>query len=88
MDQRRRGVYRVTAGMARGLLGSRIRRQVLQPLSALFDAAAEELQSPPVARLLRDRFLTLVATGGGQLDWSALATLADWDAGLASDHSA
>ncbi len=51
-------------------------------------AAGEQLEVPlPVASLLRDRFLTLVATGGGQLDWSALATLADRDAGLASDHS-
>lgn len=56
-------------------------------------AAAEQLQVPlPVASLLRDRFLTLVATGGGQLDWSAVATLADRDAGGAlrsdSHHSA
>ncbi len=56
-------------------------------------AAAEGLQVPlPVASLLRDRLLTLVATGGGHLDWSAVATLADRDAGnaaiSASDHSA
>lgn len=52
-------------------------------------AAAEGLQVPlPVASVLRDRLLTLVATGGGDLDWSALATLADRDAGLASDDSA
>ncbi|ORB71472.1 NAD(P)-dependent oxidoreductase [Mycobacterium scrofulaceum] len=52
-------------------------------------AAAEQLQVPlPVASLLRDRFLTLVATGGADLDWSALATLADRDAGLSSDDSA
>lgn len=52
-------------------------------------AAAEQLQVPlPVASLLRDRLLTLVATGGGDLDWSALATLADRDAGLVSDDSA
>ncbi|OBI19472.1 NAD(P)-dependent oxidoreductase [Mycobacterium sp. E2497] len=51
-------------------------------------AAGEQLQVPlPVASLLRDRFLALVASGGGHLDWSALATLADRDAGLASDHS-
>jgi hypothetical protein len=36
---------------------------------------------------VRDRLLTLVATGGGHLDWSALATLAARDAG-GSDHSA
>ena len=52
-------------------------------------AAAERLQVPlPVASVLRDRLLTLVATGGGHLDWSALATLADRDAGLTSDDSA
>ncbi|WP_264034101.1 NAD(P)-dependent oxidoreductase [Mycobacterium interjectum] len=51
-------------------------------------AAGEQLQVPlPVASLLRDRFLTLVATGGGHLDWSALATLSARDAG-SSDHSA
>ncbi len=45
-------------------------------------AAAEQLQVPlPVASLVRDRLLTLVATGGGHLDWSAVATLADRDAG-------
>ena len=36
---------------------------------------------------MRDRLLTLVATGGGQLDWSAVATLAERDAG-ALDHPA
>ena len=44
--------------------------------------AAEALQVPmPVASLLRDRFLTLLATGAGDLDWSALAALAGRDAG-------
>ena len=52
-------------------------------------AAAEQLQVPlPVASVLRDRLLTLVATGGGHLDWSAVSTLADRDAGLTSDDSA
>jgi 3-hydroxyisobutyrate dehydrogenase-like beta-hydroxyacid dehydrogenase len=51
-------------------------------------AAAEDLRVPlPVASLLRDRLLTLVATGGGDLDWSAVATLADRDSG-ALDHPA
>jgi 3-hydroxyisobutyrate dehydrogenase-like beta-hydroxyacid dehydrogenase len=46
-------------------------------------AAAEELQVPlPIASLLRDRFLTLLANGGGDLDWSAISTLAQRDAGL------
>jgi 3-hydroxyisobutyrate dehydrogenase-like beta-hydroxyacid dehydrogenase len=52
-------------------------------------AAAEQLHVPlPVASVLRDRLLTLVATGGGHLDWSAIATLADRDAGVTSDDSA
>jgi 3-hydroxyisobutyrate dehydrogenase-like beta-hydroxyacid dehydrogenase len=52
-------------------------------------AAGDELRVPlPVASLLRDRFLALVANGQGDLDWSAIATLADRDAGSASDHSA
>lgn len=52
-------------------------------------AAGDELEVPlPVASLLRDRFLALLATGGGQLDWSAIASLATRDAGTASHHSA
>lgn len=39
-------------------------------------AAADELRVPMVfASVLRDRFLTLLARGGDQLDWSALSTL-------------
>jgi 3-hydroxyisobutyrate dehydrogenase-like beta-hydroxyacid dehydrogenase len=45
-------------------------------------AAGESLQVPlPIASLLRDRFLTLFATGGGHLDWSAIGALAEWEAG-------
>lgn len=45
-------------------------------------AAGDELQVPlPVASLLRDRFLTLLATGGGELDWSAVGALSAWEAG-------
>ncbi len=45
-------------------------------------AAAENLQVPmPVASLLRDRFLTLLATGGADLDWSAIGHLAAKDSG-------
>ncbi|CPR11248.1 6-phosphogluconate dehydrogenase [Mycobacterium bohemicum DSM 44277] len=52
-------------------------------------AAAEQLEVPlPLASLLHDRFLTLVATGAGDLDWSAVSTLADRDAGLGSDDPA
>jgi len=47
-------------------------------------AAAETLRVPmPVAGLLRDRFLTLLAHGGGALDWSAIGQLPAKDAGLA-----
>ncbi|MBN3510635.1 3-hydroxyisobutyrate dehydrogenase [Mycobacterium sp. 88mf] len=50
-------------------------------------SAGEELQVPlPVASLLRDRFLTLLATGGAELDWSAVGALSAWEAG--SDHPA
>ncbi|WP_396934976.1 NAD(P)-dependent oxidoreductase [Mycolicibacterium sp.] len=50
-------------------------------------SAGEALQVPlPVASLLRDRFLTLLATGGGELDWSAVGALSAWEAG--ADHPA
>jgi 3-hydroxyisobutyrate dehydrogenase-like beta-hydroxyacid dehydrogenase len=45
-------------------------------------AAGDELRVPlPVASLLRDRFLTLLANGGEHLDWSAMGALAAWEAG-------
>jgi 3-hydroxyisobutyrate dehydrogenase-like beta-hydroxyacid dehydrogenase len=45
-------------------------------------AAAENLGvAMPVASLLRDRFLTLIATGGESLDWSAVGSLAARDSG-------
>jgi 3-hydroxyisobutyrate dehydrogenase-like beta-hydroxyacid dehydrogenase len=45
-------------------------------------AAAEDLRVPmPIASLLRDRFLTLLAHGGDRLDWSAIGALAAQDAG-------
>ncbi|WP_037151630.1 NAD(P)-dependent oxidoreductase [Rhizobium freirei] len=46
-------------------------------------AAGEALNVPlPLASLLRDRFLTLLAHGGEELDWSAVGALAAKDAGL------
>jgi 3-hydroxyisobutyrate dehydrogenase-like beta-hydroxyacid dehydrogenase len=46
-------------------------------------AAAEDLRVPmPLASLLRDRFLTLLAHGGDTLDWSAIGQLAAKDAGV------
>ena len=47
-------------------------------------AAAESLRVPmPVASLLRDRFVRLLANGGEHLDWSAIGGLATQDAGAA-----
>jgi 3-hydroxyisobutyrate dehydrogenase-like beta-hydroxyacid dehydrogenase len=49
-------------------------------------AAAEDLRVPmPLASLLRDRFLTLLAHGGDKLDWSAIGQLAAKDAGEAGN---
>jgi 3-hydroxyisobutyrate dehydrogenase-like beta-hydroxyacid dehydrogenase len=46
-------------------------------------AAAEDLRVPlPLASLLRDRFLTLLAQNGEGLDWSAIGSLAAKDAGV------
>lgn len=45
-------------------------------------AAAEELRVPmPVASLLRDRLLRLMANGGEKLDWSAIGDFATVDSG-------
>jgi 3-hydroxyisobutyrate dehydrogenase-like beta-hydroxyacid dehydrogenase len=45
-------------------------------------AAAEDLRVPlPLASLLRDRFLTLLAHGGDKLDWAAIGGLPARDAG-------
>ncbi len=50
-------------------------------------SAAEALAVPlPLASLLRDRFLTLIAHGGGALDWSAIGDLASRDAGMNDQH--
>jgi len=47
-------------------------------------AAAEELRvTLPLASLLRDRFITLLAHGGDNLDWSAIGGLAAKDAAAA-----
>lgn len=45
-------------------------------------SAAQDLRVPmPLANLLHDRFLRILAAGGGQLDWSAIGDLAARDAG-------
>jgi 3-hydroxyisobutyrate dehydrogenase-like beta-hydroxyacid dehydrogenase len=52
-------------------------------------AAAEDLRVPlPLASLLRDRLLALLANGGGRLDWSAIAGLAAKDAGMSRNSRA
>jgi 3-hydroxyisobutyrate dehydrogenase-like beta-hydroxyacid dehydrogenase len=49
-------------------------------------AAADELRVPlPLANLLRDRFLTLLARDGETLDWSAIGRLPAQDSGLARE---
>ncbi|HEV2696371.1 MAG TPA: NAD(P)-dependent oxidoreductase [Terriglobales bacterium] len=48
-------------------------------------AAGEQFRVPlPLASLIRDRFLTLLARGGGSLDWSAISQLAAEDSGQRS----
>ena len=49
-------------------------------------AAADDLRVPmPLASLLRDRFLTLLAHGGDTLDWSAIGQLAAKDAAVGAN---
>jgi 3-hydroxyisobutyrate dehydrogenase-like beta-hydroxyacid dehydrogenase len=46
-------------------------------------AAGEQLRVPlPLASLVRDRFLTLLARGGENLDWSAISQIPAQDSGL------
>ncbi|PYV85332.1 MAG: 6-phosphogluconate dehydrogenase [Acidobacteria bacterium] len=48
-------------------------------------AAGESLRVPlPLASLIRDRFLTLLARGGESLDWSAISQVAAQDSGQAT----
>jgi 3-hydroxyisobutyrate dehydrogenase-like beta-hydroxyacid dehydrogenase len=62
-------------------LGQKDIRLVLQ--------AADELRVPmPLAGLLRDRFLSLLAHGGENLDWSAIGRLPAIDAGLSEKSAA
>jgi 3-hydroxyisobutyrate dehydrogenase-like beta-hydroxyacid dehydrogenase len=49
-------------------------------------AAGEELRVPlPLASLLRDRFVSLLAHGGETLDWSAIGKLSMRDAGVGTN---
>jgi 3-hydroxyisobutyrate dehydrogenase-like beta-hydroxyacid dehydrogenase len=54
----------------------------LKDIRLALAAADAEGVPMPVASLLRDRFLTLVARGDHESDWAALAKLAAHDAGL------
>jgi 3-hydroxyisobutyrate dehydrogenase-like beta-hydroxyacid dehydrogenase len=48
-------------------------------------AAGEQLRVPlPIASLIRDRFLALLARGGESLDWSAISQIAAEDSGQGS----
>ena len=50
--------------------------------------AADEVAAPmPLASLIRDRFLSGVARGWGDVDWAALARIAAADAGLSPPRS-
>jgi 3-hydroxyisobutyrate dehydrogenase-like beta-hydroxyacid dehydrogenase len=49
-------------------------------------AASEALRAPmPLASLLQNRLLTLIARGGESLDWSAISQLAAEDSGVAPE---
>ena len=51
-------------------------------------AAAEEVAAPmPLASLIRDRFLSGIARGWGDIDWAGLARIAAADAGLTPRQS-
>jgi 3-hydroxyisobutyrate dehydrogenase-like beta-hydroxyacid dehydrogenase len=46
-------------------------------------AAAEEMAVPmPMASLIRDRFITAIAQGLSEADWSAIASVSFREAGL------
>ena len=49
-------------------------------------AASEDLRVPmPLAGLLRDRFIALLARGKDRLDWSAIGSLSAIDASISAD---
>lgn len=50
--------------------------------------AAEALQTPlPFANVVRDRFLSALAAGQAELDWSSIAKIVAREAGIAADHA-
>jgi hypothetical protein len=54
----------------------------LKDIRSVLAAAEAEAVPMPVASLIHDHFLTQVARGNDDLDWSALALLAAENAGL------
>ncbi|BFU94380.1 MAG: 3-hydroxyisobutyrate dehydrogenase [Nitrospira sp.] len=54
----------------------------LKDINLVLQTAADSTVPMPLASLLRDRFLALVAQGRGHLDWAAMALGAAHDAGL------
>ena len=51
-------------------------------------AAGEQFRVPlPLAGLIRDRLLALLARGGDSLDWSAISQIAVEDSGQSSNSS-
>lgn len=54
----------------------------LKDIELVLDANKEIGAPMPIASLLRDRLLALIASGDGDLDWSAVAKIAARDAGL------
>lgn len=54
----------------------------LKDLTLLLDAAQQAIMALPIADVVHDRFLTGVAKGRGEMDWTALSMLVAEDAGL------
>ena len=54
----------------------------LKDLRLVLSAADEAAVPMPVASVIRDRFVSSVARGWGDLDWAALAEVVAEDAGL------
>jgi 3-hydroxyisobutyrate dehydrogenase-like beta-hydroxyacid dehydrogenase len=54
----------------------------LKDIRSLLAAAETHAVPMPVGSLVHDRFVTGIARGGANLDWSALARVAAQDAGL------
>jgi 3-hydroxyisobutyrate dehydrogenase-like beta-hydroxyacid dehydrogenase len=60
----------------------------LKDISLVLQTAAESSMAMPLASLLRDRWVTGVAKGRGDLDWTAIALGVAEDAGLRAESAA